>query len=160
MAEQQQKTYNYEIDAQELKTVFSNVLGSIGGKNLVVDNSERVQTVVKMLTEGQTVTGCKFYKNSLNNDKTVDESHSTVVISSFLNLKYLGLDRQNSKRVVLSHQMKDTLKDYFGSLTMDKYDNTQTKVLVFKELDGSVPEFVKNNKRNYVLLKVVMKFKN
>jgi hypothetical protein len=156
--------YSYEIDPVELETVFNSVISCLGGRGFVCpEGKSRVEGIIDALLGGQIVTGCKYYPTSLKADKTVDETQKTLVISSFPNLKFLGLqNKASAKRVVLSHQMKDKLKSHCDSVIAGCGSSPFAKILILKHPEEGtvVPEFVKKNVTNFVFVKIVIKLPN
>ncbi len=155
--------YNYEINQEHLETVFKSVVSSFGGKNLQVENGEdRLVAIINQLLAGHIVTGCKMYPFSKKEDKTDDPTQKTVVISSFLNLGFMGLPQNQKtdvKKVVLSHHMKDKLRERFEELAQ-QFNGHCTKVNVTKSCEGHVPDFVEKQKNNFVFAKVIVKLPN
>jgi hypothetical protein len=151
----------YEINQNDLETVFKHVVSSFGGRKFVCVSEvpeERLSQIVENLQkEPLSVTGCKMYDTSLNSDKTVDNTKKTVVFSSFLNLKFLGIPRKEAKKVVLSHHMRERLNEVFEK-TAVKFNGSVTKVMAFKNVDDiKVPDFVEKHKKDFVFVKIVMK---
>lgn len=156
--------YKYEIDQESLNTVFGNLVSGFGGRKFVCDSkdpTERMVSMVESLLRNEQVTGCKLYNNTLLADKTFDETQKTVVVSSFVNLLFLNLNKTDARKVVLSHQMRDRLTELFTDVAA-KFGGSSVKVLTFKTIDEKmyIPTFVEKNKKDFVFVKIVMKLPN
>lgn len=159
----------YEIDQNELDLVFNRVISSIGSRAIQEELKdtrsvyEKVTCLVDTVMVPDTVvTGCKFYKESLMADGSFNNKVKTVVLTSYLNLKFLGLHKAQAKKVVLSHQMRAKLSELFDEVSKEEYHSPEkSKVLMFKNVAGSnktLPNFVQKTPNDFVFLKVILKF--
>ena len=165
MSESQPAELSYSVDPESLEIVFQKLLGNFGFKEIdgSLDQKERFQKILELVRNGQTVKGVRVYNN--NKQESAQENVSStlvntdqsekVVISNFVNIRYLGLDTvQENKMILLSHPMRDRLKLFFRDFCHEP------KVLLFKDVTkvhlNKLPDFIANNPRNFVYVKIVL----
>jgi hypothetical protein len=168
----------YEIDQNELEIVFNKVVSNLGGVQMQKKINEELKStsshdrvaflISQVLVPDNIVTGCKVYKESLMPDGTYDTTHKTVVVTSYLNLKFLGLQKMQAKKVLLSHQMRQKLTDLFSGVSRAFASDEPVKLLMFKKIVDQVdeekkkrlPAFVREHVNDFVFLKVIVKLPN
>lgn len=135
----------------QIKQMFNVMVDMIGSKNFKVQPDEnRVDAVLKSLEEGNQLPGCKFYKRSLNSDKTVDEKHKTFVITTYLYPKFV---MEDGYKLVVSPEFRDYVTKYFSEY------GVKQKVLVIKNIKNQkfVPKWVN---KNHVMVKIILVYDN